>query len=265
MSINWSRRGILKLFGATGLALAARVIGILPELKIVLPSNAQAAAPTAPPPGFNSWWTELGFGGQPEVIEGAGLDSLRATLLGRADIKGIASQSRHKNLLNEPMHAGTYKGSSGVTLSIAAIAADNQVLVYHELSKPHGHFKSAVQLIEVDAATNQGQLIALAYNGQPVEQSLSQQGSVIEAEASSCGACTYADGFTVSSCYACAWSWTCLRDYCGYQGGPCWFVCLAGPPACLACAIVWCWYWYMQGCVTRWCCQCTTCAYGTYP
>ena len=258
MSIHWTRRGILKLLGAGGIALAARLTGVLPELGAVLPTSAQAGKPGVPA-GVDNWWAELGFGGHPTMLEGADLDQLRRDLVGAADVSKVASHSKHKDLLKQPMHAGVYQSTSGVTLTVAAIAQDDHLLLYHELSQPHSHFKRAVQLVAIDASNTQANLIELAYNGQHVDHETATQGGIIEAEASSCGNCTSLNNFTGTTYHACAWDWSCLRDYCGFQGGPCWLVCLLGPPACISCAAVWCSWLILYGCVSRWCSSCTTC------
>ena len=244
MSINQllSRRHFIKVAGAAAAATAAWLAQVFPDFALGSAGKAgkrpMARVPGAPdvPP-----WTWGAVTGKRE-LKASELHGALAVIQQRGSAPAAAAAA---GFSLEGTHVGTahYSVADGSTVLATAWVSGNRVLASYEIESPNRGRQSHALLYEV-SSDFKGSLIAAAVDGKALTRSshgatnpsaAAPLGAIADAEAGWCSICCYVD-------------FGCIMPCCDY----CFWPCLGGPAACVACALWWC----SETCPLAICCNC---------
>jgi hypothetical protein len=233
--MNLDRRRFLKFLSAAGVALGARLTGVLPEAQLL--AHAQAPPPDAPPP-----WYAMKPVKQTEIV-GAARDAAVKRMLRSADFRNVAASLPDvptkfaQSLAVESLHEdGSRVLSVGVTLD------DHRAITHHrQLGVKSPRTASHAYMSQTVNGKMTGSIIGASRDGLAVQSHVSQGAS----------------GMVAATCYGhwcrgcCGWDWNALAECCG----SCIFACIPPTPVCILCVGIWCQfclYWHCN----YWCYSC---------
>lgn len=248
MNVNgfWSRRRFLKVAGAAGLAVTGWLGQLFPEVarassseSLTRPRPKVPGAPDVPP------WTWGTVTSKVELL-GTHRDAALATVRERGSADAAATAAGF-DLTGTHVGTARYTLADGHRVLASAWLSGDRVLASYdyETSRSDG-YQGQAMIYEISSDLK-GKLIAAAVNG----KLLKRQGhgsnpsagpaavvvgaATVDAEAGWCSICCNIDFGCIMGC--CDW---------------CFWPCLAGPQACIACALWWC----SMVCPLSLCCNC---------
>lgn len=247
MSINrfLSRRRFIKAMGAAGLAVSAWAGQVFPEIALAS-SGRSRKQPVAKVPGAPDVppWTWGAVTDKAELT-GAGLDAALALHRKRGSAHAAAAAAGFQ-LDGTRVGTARYTLAEGNHVLATAWLDGNRVLASYDFESPRDDgYEGQAVLYEISPDLK-GKLLAAAVNGKALtrrasggavaaSEPLTLAAAPVAAEADWCSICCYVDfGCIMPCCDICFWP------------------CLAGPYACIACALWWC----SMICPLSLCCNC---------
>jgi hypothetical protein len=241
-----SRRRFLKVAGAAGLAVAGWAGQIFPEFALANSGRAgQAPVPRVPGAADVPPWT-WGTVTSKTEMQGAHRDAALAVHRERGSAHAAAAAAGFQL---EGTHVGTarYTLADGHQVLASAWLSGDRVLASYDYETPRADGYQGQAMIYEISSDLKGSLLAAAVNGKllkrgrfgatasAAETLVPIGAAAVDAEAGWCSICCNID-------------FTCIMGCCDY----CFWPCLAGPQACIACALWWC----SMTCPLSICCRC---------
>jgi hypothetical protein len=238
-----SRRHFIKIVGAAGLAIGGWVGQVFPEFAVASSGRSGAPRPKVPGAADVPPWT---WGTVTDKVEVQGTDRDKALALVR--LRGSAqAAATAAGFQLEGTHVGTarYTLADGHRVLASAWLSGDRVLASYDFETPRSDGYEGQAMIYEISSDLKGSLIAAAVNGRLLRRGthgatsgvgeVLAPGSAVDAEAGWCSICCNIDFSCIMGC--CDW---------------CFWPCLTGPQACIACALWWC----SMVCPLSLCCNC---------